>query len=189
MNTETQKRRPSGRTAIATIGVLGLAAATTFTLAQWTDEESVTGEITTGNFDLTVTPAALEYTEFAPDDAQVSEHILTNESSVDALVDLDILGFPAEGEAGQTDWDLTVNLDSAPDGFTAFTGDPAGGVEGVQLAGGPEGSQDLILAPDESVTVELVLELGGVDEGSQDITIENVEFAFNGTSETEATEG
>lgn len=181
-----KRRRPSARVALFAAGGIGLASALTFTMAQWTDEATITGTITTGDFEITVTPDELDFEEFVPEVSQTSEHTLTNESSVDAIVDLDIAGFPTGGPSA-TDWDLTVALDNGPAGAFAerYSGDPSGGVSGIQLDGGPGGAQDLVLEPGESVNIEITLELSDDSDGSQDITLDDVEFTFNGEQVTD----
>ncbi|MGO1183322.1 MAG: hypothetical protein ACTHZ5_09050 [Micrococcaceae bacterium] len=174
----TDTRRPSGRVVLAVAGVVGLAAATTFTMAQWSDEATIEGSITTGNFEITVDPSELDYTEFSPETPQTSEHTLSNDSSVDAVVDLDIEGF--DSPAGT--WALTVELENGPGGaFTSrYEGDPSTSPSGIQLAGSAGGAIDLVLAPDEEVDVQITLELVDESNDSQDISLDDVLFTFNG---------
>lgn len=184
MKPEAEKgRRPSARTAVAAVGVLGLAGAVTLTMAQWTDDAEVGGEVSTGNFELSVTPGTLGFdgTEFVPDQGENSEHTLSNDSSVDADVDLQV---SATGETGI--WELTVATPSTDpeaeegDWSVRDTVDPAEGGTVENLGGGEDGSQ-LTLDPDEDIEVRFTLTLDVEGNEGQTESLEDIALVFEGT--------
>lgn len=161
MSMTTERRRPSARTALLAAGGLGLATALTFTAAQWSDQEIVEGTITTGEFDLVVTPLTLEFSDFVPEDEETSTHNVENASTVPAEVTLDIDGFSDAGV-----WNLTV---TAGDGSPVFEGDPTTAESGLDLGE---------LAPGADTDVVFTLVLTGDDEDSQGIS-DDLEFTFD----------
>ncbi|MCI2264780.1 CalY family protein [Sediminivirga luteola] len=147
------------------------------TTAQWQDDATISGDVTTGTFEITVDPSDLGFDDdFGPGDTQSGTYTLLNESSVDAYITLDISGFTA------TDvWDLEVTADGEP----VFEGDPAGaGTTDLAL------STDSVFGPNESASIGISLTLVDPETGSapEGVT-DTATFTFNGTSEIPTDDG
>lgn len=142
----------------AVLGVAAIGAAVTLTASNWTDTAEVQGEVSTGEFTITIGPDELTFGEFNPSNAdQTSSHTLENQSTSPA----------------------TITLEESPEL-------PAFNVEVVR-PGDPETEQDpVVLSEGESFQVdvggsaEIDINLTLTETEENPEVSEDVQFVFQG---------
>lgn len=135
-------RKPSVRTALFAVAGIGALVTVTATMSAWTDTATVTGDIESGTFNLTLNGAETATLGTAGQvlnagDSAVGDYDLANDSSVAADVTLGVAGFTG-ANAGVWTLDVTAG------GESVYSGDPAlapaaltiPGVGGAELTAG-----------------------------------------------------
>ncbi|HEY0216676.1 MAG TPA: hypothetical protein VGC57_09820 [Cellulomonas sp.] len=152
--TTTGPRRPSLRTALLAASGIAIVGTVTATMSAWTDTATITGDLSSGTFDLTLNGAATA--ELGTADQVVSpgedvngSYTLANASSTDATVDLTVAGFTGATTGA---WDLTITVDGAE----VFSGDPTTATGSIAL-GAADAALDLDPAGTAVVDVTLTL--------------------------------
>ncbi len=136
----TRRRRPSVRTVLAVAAGIGIVAGAGTTMSAWTDTATISGELASGQFELTLddaqdVPLGTPGQVLNPGESVGDTYTLANASTTSATVDLDVTGF-ATATAGA--WDLTVQVGDV----VVYSGDPTAATSTIPLGAD---SADLVL--------------------------------------------
>ncbi|HEY0187562.1 MAG TPA: SipW-dependent-type signal peptide-containing protein [Cellulomonas sp.] len=149
----TPRRRVPIRTALFAASGIALAAGLTATMSAWTDQATITADVTSGTFDLTLDDAQTvtlgDVGEILdPGDEVTDSYAMVNSSSASATVDLDVAGFTGATTGA---WNLAVSVD----GTEVYSGDPTTAVASIDLTA--DGTLTLDPAGTAQVAVTLTL--------------------------------
>ncbi len=139
---------------LAAVAGIGIVAGVGTTMSAWTDTATVTGDLTSGQFELSLdgaqsVPLGTPDQVLNPGDEVADTYTRPNGSTTSPTVDFDVTGFTT-ATAGA--WDLTVQVGDT----VVYSGDPTTATATIPLG---EDSTALVLDEDGTVDVQVSLTL------------------------------